>query len=88
VVDRRIEQSTSIVEMRMHKWMRGVTRKDRIRNGYVRGSYGVALTIWERMTEMVSAYATRRVETEAVRAIMQIDVEEQKDVQKKLGEYD
>jgi len=42
VVDRRIKQSLSVVEIRMLKWMSGVTRDDRIRNEYVRGSTGVA----------------------------------------------
>jgi len=32
----------NVAEMRMLKWMSGVTREDRIRNEYVRGSIGVA----------------------------------------------
>jgi len=40
-VDRRIEQSLSVAEMRMFRWTGGVTREDRIRNKYVRGSVSV-----------------------------------------------
>jgi hypothetical protein len=40
--DRRVEQSMSVAIMRILRWMSGVTRKDRIRNEYVRGSIGVA----------------------------------------------
>jgi len=42
VVDRRIEQSTSVAETRMLRRMSGVTRDDRIRNEYVRSSVGLA----------------------------------------------
>jgi hypothetical protein len=42
VVDRKIEQSMSVTEMRMLRWMNGVTREDSINNKYVRGSIGVA----------------------------------------------
>jgi hypothetical protein len=38
-VDRRIEQSMNVPEIR---WMSGVAREDRIRNEYVRVSIGVA----------------------------------------------
>jgi hypothetical protein len=41
-VDRRIEQSMSIMEMRMFRWMSEVTRENIIRNEHVRGSIGVA----------------------------------------------
>jgi len=35
-VDKKIEQRMNVVEMRVLRWMSGVTRKDRIRNKYVR----------------------------------------------------
>jgi hypothetical protein len=35
-VDRRIEQSMRVVEMRILRWMSGVTKCDRIRNKYVK----------------------------------------------------
>jgi len=34
-----------VAEMRMLRWMSGVTRADRIRNKYVRNSIGVALIV-------------------------------------------
>jgi hypothetical protein len=40
VVNRRIEQSMSVAEMRMLR-MSGVAREDSIRNEYVKGSIGV-----------------------------------------------
>jgi hypothetical protein len=32
----------NVVEMRMLRWMNGITRKDRVSNEYTRGSIGVA----------------------------------------------
>jgi len=40
----------SVVEMRTLRWISGVTRKDRIRNKYVRGSIEVALIV-DKMRE-------------------------------------
>jgi len=37
--------------MRMLGWTSGVTREDKIRNEYVRGSIGVAWTIVDKMRE-------------------------------------
>jgi len=39
VVDKRIEQSMNIVEIRMLRWMRVLTIEDRIRKEYVRHSH-------------------------------------------------
>jgi len=37
----RIDQILSAAEIRVLRWMSGVTRKDKIRNKYIRGSIGV-----------------------------------------------
>ena len=44
------EQKMGVAEMRMLRWMSGHTRKDKLRNGYIRGKVGVA-PIEEKMTE-------------------------------------
>lgn len=41
VVIKKIEQMMSLAKMRMFKWTSGMTREDRLRNEYVRGSIGV-----------------------------------------------
>jgi hypothetical protein len=41
MIDRRIEQTMSVTETRMFRWMSKVTKEDRIRNKYVRSSIGV-----------------------------------------------
>jgi hypothetical protein len=76
-VDSRIEQSMSVVEMRMPRWLSGVITEDRIRNEYVRGSIGVA-TIVDKMREnrlRWFGHLMRRQETKVVRAVMKINVE-------------
>jgi len=40
VIDRRIEQRVRVAEMRILRWINGMTREDRIRNKCVRGSIG------------------------------------------------
>jgi len=40
-VYKRIEQSRSVAKIRILRWMRKVTREDRIRNKYVRSSIGI-----------------------------------------------
>jgi len=45
----------SVVEMKMLRWMSGVTRENRIRTEFVRGSIGIALIVDKvrEYTEMV-----------------------------------
>jgi hypothetical protein len=76
-VDKKIEQRMSVAEMRMLRWMSGVTREDRIRNEYVRGSIGVA-PIGDKMREnrlRWFGHVMRREESEAVRMVMNMNVE-------------
>lgn len=67
VVDRNIERSMSVAEMRMLKWMSAVT-KHKIRNEYVRGGIGVTLIV-DNMREYRLrwlGYMMRREETKTV----------------------
>ena len=41
-VKKKDVQKISVAEMRMLRWMSGVTRKDRLRNEYIQGKLGVA----------------------------------------------
>jgi hypothetical protein len=50
VIDKRIEQSMSVAEMRMLRWTSGVTKEVKIRNEYVRGGNSVA-SILDKMRE-------------------------------------
>jgi hypothetical protein len=42
MVDKRIEPSMSVAEMKMIIWMMGMTRENRIRKEYVKGIIGIA----------------------------------------------
>jgi len=67
----------NIPEMRMIRWMSGVTREDKIRNGHVRGSVCVA-SIVDKMRENKLrwfGHVMRRGETKAVRMVMKMNVE-------------
>lgn len=50
VIEKNKKQWTSVVEMRMPRWMRGMLRENRIGNEYVRGSIGV-VSIVDKMRE-------------------------------------
>ena len=76
VVDRKIEQRMSVAEIKMLRWMSGVTREDKIRNEYIRGSIGVA-SIVDKMREnrlRWLGHVLRREETEAVRLVREMHV--------------
>ncbi|KAL4132087.1 hypothetical protein QTP88_009302 [Uroleucon formosanum] len=67
----------SVMEMRMVRWMSGVTREDRIKDEYVKGSIGIA-SIVDKMSEnrlRWLGYVMRREETSAVRVVMKMNVE-------------
>jgi hypothetical protein len=69
VVDKRKEQSRNGAEIRMLRWMSGVTREDRIWNEYLRGSIGM-VSIVEKMRENRLKWfwhVMRREKTNAVR---------------------
>ena len=71
-----IEQRMNVAEMRMLRWMSGVTREDKIRNKYIRGSIGVA-SIVDKMREnrlRWLGHVLRREETEAVRLVKEMYV--------------
>ena len=66
--------------MRMLRWMSGVTREDKIRNEYIRGSIGVA-SIVDKMRENILRWlrhVLRREETEAVRLVKEMYVDGKK----------
>jgi len=68
--------SMSIVEMIMLRWMSWVTREDRIRNEYVRGSVRV-MSIVDKMREnrlRWFGHIMKREDSEAVRTIMELSV--------------
>jgi hypothetical protein len=73
VVDRRIELSMNVTEMKMLRWMSGVTRKNRIKNEYVRGIIGVA-SIVDKMRENRNKWFRHvmRREAKAIRVIMKM----------------
>jgi hypothetical protein len=64
-------------EIRILRWMSGVTRENRIRNEYLRGRIGVALIV-DKMREnrlRWFGHMMRREETKAVKVVMKIIVE-------------
>jgi hypothetical protein len=66
----------SVLEMRMLRWMSGVTRKDRIRNKYVRSSIGV-VSIVNKMREKYKwfMHVMRQEETNVVKVVMKMNIE-------------
>jgi hypothetical protein len=75
-IDRRIEQSTSVAEMRMLRWMSGETREDRMR----RDCIGVLLIV-DKMREnrlRRLGCVMRQEETKSIRVVMKINVKGKK----------
>eukprot|EP00102_Acyrthosiphon_pisum_P026090 XP_016663300.1 PREDICTED: uncharacterized protein LOC107884852 [Acyrthosiphon pisum] len=67
----------SVVEMKMLRWMSGVTREDRIRNEYIRDSIGVA-SIVDKMREnrlRWLGHVLRREKTEAISVAKKMSVD-------------
>jgi hypothetical protein len=73
---RRIEQSMSVEEIRMLRWMSGLTRENKIRNNYVRGSIGVALIVDMIRENRLRLFwhVMRQEKTKAVRVVMKMNV--------------
>jgi len=72
LIEKRIKQSMSIVEIRMLRWRIGVMREERIRNDYVRGSIGV-VSIVDKMSEnslIWFGHVMRQKKTKAIRMVM------------------
>ncbi|XP_075976494.1 uncharacterized protein LOC142976812 [Anticarsia gemmatalis] len=65
-----------INEMRMLRWMCGVTRVDRIRNEYIRGSLKVAAVTEKLESRRLSWYGhvMRREESHVTRRVMNMNV--------------
>jgi hypothetical protein len=73
--------------MRMLKWMSEVTREDRIRNEYVRGSIGVASIVDKIRENRLKLCGHIIRETRALKLVMKINVERKRgrDRQKRHG---
>jgi len=71
VVDKKINQSMSVEEMRMLRWISGVTREDWIRNEYVIGSIGIAVIVDKKRENKLRLFehVMRRENLEAVRQL-------------------
>jgi hypothetical protein len=68
-IDRKIEHSMSFAELKMLRWIGRVTRKDEIKNEYVRGSIDV-VSIVNKMREnrlRWFGHVMRREETNTVK---------------------
>jgi len=76
-VDKQIEQRMSVVKMKMLKWINGMTRKDRIKNEYNRGSIRVALIMGKARENRYKwfGHVMRKEDLEAVRTIMELSME-------------
>ena len=70
------EKRLEVQEMRMLRWMNGITRRDKVENRYVRGSMKVA-NIKDRITESRLRWAGhvwRRDQTELSRQMLEMKV--------------
>jgi len=91
VLDKRIKQYMSVVEIIMLRRISGVMREDRISNEYVRGSIGVA-SIINKMREINGlrwfAHMIRREESKTVRVLIKMNVEGKRRGRLKKGYLD
>jgi len=68
-VDKKIKQRISVAEMKMLRYMTGVSREVKIRNEYVERSVGIALIMGKMKENRLkwSGYVTIRENSEAIR---------------------
>jgi hypothetical protein len=70
----------SVTEMRMIRWMSGMTRKDRIRNEYIEGSVSIASIVDMMRKNRVQwfGHVMKQEETKALRVVIKMNVEGKK----------
>ncbi|XP_050548275.1 uncharacterized protein LOC126909909, partial [Daktulosphaira vitifoliae] len=83
-INKRKERRMSIL-----RWISGVTREDRIRNKYIRGTIGVVLTV-DKMREnrlRWFGHVMRKEESETIRTVIEINVEKKRITKKIVYTY-
>jgi len=85
VVDKKMEQIISVAKMKMHKRMSEMIREDMLRNEYERGSIGIAgiVDILGESRFRWFSYVMRREDSEVVRTVMEMNIEERRKGPKK-----
>ena len=74
---KKTERRLRIAEMRMLRWMCGVTRMDKVRNEYIRGSLKVAPVTEKLKGNCLAWYGhvKRRGETRVTKRVMNVNVD-------------